>query len=468
MIVPVILAGGNGSRLWPLSRELYPKQFLKLDGEYSLLQNTILRLNKIQLEKPIVICNEEHRFLVAEQLRQIGQLDNNIILEPVGKNTAPAITLAAIYAKKYNTDPLLLVLAADHMISDENIFLSTIRESISIAKSGNLVTFGVIPNFPETGYGYIKRGNKIPSSDQQIDAYVVERFVEKPDIALANEYLSSGQYYWNSGIFIFSRDSYIKEISKYRMDIFEACEQSMLGISVEEKLDFIRIDELAFNKCPSESIDYAVMENTSNSVVMPLDSGWSDIGSWSALWDISEKDNNNNVIIGDVFNSDTTNCYVRTEEQFVSVIGASNLIIVSTKDAILVIDKNHVQKVKDVVNYLKCSERIEHKIHRENYKTWGMADKIVRSERYQVNRLKVNPGDKISSQMHHHKSEHWIVLSGTAKVILDNEEFLLTENQSTFIPVGSIHTLINPGKIPLDILEIQSGDYISDDDIIRF
>lgn len=465
MFTPVIMAGGTGSRLWPMSRELYPKQFLQLKGENTMLQETVLRLNGLEFNEPLVICNEQHRFLVAEQLREINQLSNNIILEPVGRNTAPAIALAAFSAIARGEDPILLVLAADHIIENKGAFHASIRQAVTLAEEDNLVTFGIVPQSPETGYGYIKRGELLSPTSKI--GYRVDRFVEKPDLLTAQEYLSSGQYYWNSGMFMFKASKYLSELSHFRPDIYAACENSMRSSFLDNDQDFIRIDKKYFNQCPEESVDYAVMEKTQSAVVVPLDASWNDVGSWSALWDVNDKNEQDNVLIGDVFVHNTTGCYINTDERFIATVGVEGLVIVSTKDAVMVIDKNKVQDVKRIVEYLKSNGRQEHRVHRESYKPWGHSDKIVSEKRYHINRVTVKPDGKFSLQQHHHRSEHWVVLSGTAKVTLEDRTFLLTENQSTFIPVGAKHMLENPGKIPLEILEIQSGSYLNDDDIVR-
>lgn len=462
MIIPVIMAGGTGSRLWPMSRELFPKQFLRLNSESSMLQETITRLKGIEIQDPLVICNEQHRFLAAEQLRQINQLSSNIILEPVGRNTAPAIALAAFQATSKGEDPLLLVLAADHTIENEQAFHRAIDIAIPLAKNGKLVTFGIVATSPETGYGYIQRGENVNG-----EAFEVKRFVEKPNIVTAQEYISSGQYYWNSGMFIFSAKKYLSELKLHRPDIFTACEAAINGINIDAMQDFIRVDVDKFSLCPDESIDYAVMEKTKDAVVIPLDAGWNDVGSWSALWDINNKNDEDNALVGDVFTYNSTNCYINTDDSFVATIGVNNLVIVNTKDALLVIDKSQVQDVKKVVEYLKSQGRNEYKVHRESYKPWGRSDRIVDTTKYQINKITVKPGGKFSLQKHLHRAEHWVVLSGTAEVTLNDEVYLLTENQSTFIPIGSTHMLENPGKIPLELLEIASGSYLDEDDIIR-
>ncbi|HDT6510894.1 TPA: mannose-1-phosphate guanylyltransferase/mannose-6-phosphate isomerase [Klebsiella aerogenes] len=468
MLLPVIMAGGTGSRLWPMSRELYPKQFLSLHGGNSMLQETVSRLDGLRVEDPLVICNEQHRFLVAEQLRKISKLSNNIILEPIGRNTAPAIALAAFLAtiKDNDEDPLLLVLAADHVIEDVDAFHNAVNKAIPLATRGELVTFGIVPSGPETGYGYIKRGNIL--EDSITDIFSVMSFVEKPDLDTAKSYVDSGEYYWNSGMFLFRATRYLEELSKFRPDIYSSCQLAMKELQPDSIEEFIRIDNNAFVNCPDESVDYAVMEKTSSAVVVPLDANWNDVGSWSALWDVNNKNAEGNVLLGDVFTDNSLNCYINSEEQLVAAIGLNNLVIVSTKDALLVVDKSQVQDVKKIVNYLKNNGRREYKVHRESYSPWGHSDKIVSSQRYNINKVTVKPGGKFSLQMHHHRAEHWIVLSGTAKITVDDNDYLLTENQSTFIPVGSKHMLENPGKIPLEILEIQSGSYLEEDDIIRF
>lgn len=463
MILPVIMAGGTGSRLWPMSRELFPKQFLKLYGSNSMLQETINRLDGLNVMNPVVICNEEHRFIVAEQLREIDKLSKNIILEPVGRNTAPAITLAALNAVVHDNDPILLVLAADHIIQDIHAFHQSVQNAIPFANQHYLATFGIVPNAPEIGYGYIQRGNEI--SVEQSSAFEVKRFVEKPNKQTAEEYISSNNYYWNSGMFMFRASNYLKEIEKFRPDILEACKVALDITDVD--MDFIRVDSDKFMACPDESIDYAVMEHTENAVVVPLDAAWSDVGSWSALWDISNRDQNENVFVGDTFSLNTRNCYVNTDKKLVATIGVDNLVIVNTKDAILVVNKNEVQDVKKVVEYLKQQQRIEYYAHKTVYRPWGSSDTVVSDERFKVNHIIVKPGGSFSLQVHHHRAEHWVVLSGTAKVTIEDKTFLITENQSTFIPVGASHMLENPGKIPLEIIEVRSGSYLADDDIIR-
>lgn len=428
-----------------------------------MLQDTVSRLEGLDVMDPILICNEQHRFLAAEQLRQINKLSNNIILEPIGRNTAPAIALAALYATADGTDPLLLVLAADHVIEDDEAFHRAIKLATPHAEQGELVTFGIVATGPETGYGYIQRGDKYEN-----DVFKVHRFVEKPDLETARKYLESGEYYWNSGMFLFSAKKYIEELAKFRPDILDACKQSISLVERDVIQDFIRVDPVAFSACPDESVDYAVMEETEDAVVIPLNAGWNDVGSWSALWEVNNKDDNLNALTGEIFVHDSNNCYINTDDTFVAAIGVENLVIVNTKDAVLVINKSKVQDVKKVVEYLKNNNRREHKMHRESYRPWGRQDKIVDTPRYHINRVVVKPGGKFSLQKHLHRAEHWVILSGTAEVTLEDKVFLLTENQSTFIPAGATHMLENPGKIPLELLEIESGSYLGEDDIIRF
>lgn len=465
MILPVIMAGGTGSRLWPMSRELYPKQFLRLYGEQSMLQETVTRLKGLGASEPLVICNEEHRFLVAEQLRQINRLSKNIILEPVGRNTAPAITLAALSAIDEGNDPLLLVLAADHVIENPEAFHQAVQNAIPFAEQGKLVTFGIVPTGPETGYGYIQRGMELSGNPESI--FRVQRFVEKPNLPTALQYLESGEYYWNSGMFLFRAKRFLEEMATFRPDILQACLKAIETLEPDEQQNFIRVDKESFSACPDESVDYAVMEKTTDAVVVPLDAGWNDIGSWAALWDVNNKNTEGNAVTGDVFTHNAENCYINTDEKLVAAIGVENLVIVNTKDAVLVIDKSQVQDVKKIVEYLKNSQRREYRLHRESYRPWGRNDIVVNTPRYHVNRITVKPGGQFSLQMHHHRAEHWVILSGTARVTINDENFLLTENQSTFIPIGAQHRLENPGKIPLELLEIQSGSYLEDDDIVR-
>lgn len=464
MILPIIMAGGTGSRLWPLSRSLYPKQFLNIVGENTMIQDTVHRLTNMDISNPMVICNQEHRFLVAEQLHSIGKC-GDIILEPVGRNTAPAIALAALRATEKGEDPLLLVLAADHVIKEIQHFETAVHGAIGLAEKGNLVTFGIVPDSPETGYGYIERGDVCISNNIGVDNYKVQKFVEKPDQKTAQEYLDTGKYYWNSGMFLFKASRYLEELEKFNPKMLKVCRESME--SADKDLDFIRIDEAIFGNCPSDSIDYAVMEKTDSAVVIPLDAKWSDIGSWSAILDVSEKDENGNSVSGDVISHDSRNCLVLGEDRLISILGLENIVVVDTKDAILVADKNKVQNVKHIVDELKSSNRDEWKIHREVYRPWGKYDSIDVGSRYQVKRITVKPGAKLSVQKHHHRAEHWVVVSGTASVTNGDNTFLVTENESTYIPIGQIHALENPGKVPLELIEVQTGSYLGEDDIVR-
>ena len=452
------MAGGSGTRLWPLSRASHPKQFLALHGDHTMLQSTVKRLEGLNIESSITICNEEHRFFVAEQLREIDKL-GSIILEPVGRNTAPAIALAALSSKD-DEDSLLLVLAADHVIQDEVAFTKAVKDAIPLAESGKLVTFGVVAHEPNTGYGYIKKGKS------QGPGFAVDAFVEKPSFEVAKEYLESGDYFWNSGMFLFKASRYLEELRAHCPDIFDACQLSMKDVTKDN--DFLRVNKSAFDACPSESIDYGVMEKTEHAVVVPMDAGWSDIGSWSSLWDISEKDCNGNAVYGDVILHESNNSYIRTDKKLLAAIGVDNLVIVSTKDVLVVAHKDSVQNVKVIYENLKSELRPEWKLHREVYRPWGKYDSIDNGERYQVKRITVKPGAKLSVQMHNHRAEHWIVVFGTAKVTNGEKIFMLSENESTYIPIGVVHALENPGKINLEIIEVQSGSYLGEDDIVRF
>ena len=460
-ILPVIMSGGSGSRLWPLSRQLNPKQFLPLANDLSMLQVTIQRLNGIDTALPLLICNEQHRFLAAEQLRQLNLEQANILLEPVGRNTAPAIALAALQACSESDDPILLVLAADHLIQDVDAFQTCIQTALPLAQDGKLVTFGIVPTHAETGYGYIEQG-----IDVGIGGFKVSRFVEKPDLVTAQEYLANGSYFWNSGMFMFRASRYLQELEAFRPDILAACRAALAGGS--QDMHFTRVDEAAFAACPDDSVDYAVMEKTADAVMVPLDAGWSDIGSWAALWDVSDKDEQGNVFKGDVLNQRSNNTYVHADSRLVATVGLDDLVIVETKDAVLVAHKDHVQDVKKIVEQLKSGARTEHINHREVYRPWGVYDSVDNGHRYQVKRITVKPGAKLSVQMHHHRAEHWIVVSGTAKVTNGERTYLVCENESTYIPIGQIHALENPGVIPLELIEVQSGSYLGEDDIVRF
>ncbi len=461
MLVPVILAGGSGTRLWPMSRQLRPKQFLALTGTETMLQQTLLRLDVSIRSKPIIVCNEDHRFLTAEQLRAIGIDSARIILEPCGRNTAPAIALAALEAIKQEEDPLLLVLSADHLIQDSASFQETIQDAAEFASREKMLVFGVVPTSPETGFGYIKRGLNLGDKGFNLDG-----FVEKPDAQTAQDYLQAGDYYWNSGMFMFKAGVYLKELEKFRPDILEACSQATVKASKD--LDFIRVDRESFEDCPSESVDYAVMEKTRQGVVVPLKSGWSDIGSWSALAEAMERDEHGNAVKGDVLVLDTKNCLVLAGNRLVTTLGIEDLVVVETSDAVLVASKDKVQDIKTLVEQMKNSGRQEHIAHREICRPWGSFDCIGEGARYQVKRITVNPGAKLSVQMHYHRAEHWVVVKGTAMVHNGKETLLVTENQSTYIPVGQVHSLENPGNIPLELIEVQSGSYLGEDDIVRF
>jgi len=464
MLTPVILSGGAGTRLWPLSRELYPKQLLALLGERTMLQQTALRLEGLAAAPPVIVCNEAHRFLVAEQLRQLGIEPQAIVLEPVGRNTAPAIALAAhaalkVAGPKATADPLLLVLPADHVIRDVPAFHQAVHAALGAAQQGQLVTFGIVPTTPETGYGYIQRG---PAHGA---VFRIARFVEKPSAAVAKEFLSAKEYYWNSGMFLFGARRYLEELGRLAPAIASACAEAFAAAKAD--LDFTRIDPKLFEACPADSIDYAVMEKTSDAVVVPLAAGWSDVGSWAALHEASEPDAHGNVSRGDVICEDSQGCYLYSESRLVSAVGLKDHVVIETKDAVLVAPRSRVQDVKKLVFRLKEQGRYEHSLHREVFRPWGSYDSIENGPRFQVKRLKVKPGAVLSLQLHHHRAEHWIVVSGTARITRGEEVFLLEENQSTYIPIGVRHRIENPGKIPLHIIEVQSGSYLGEDDIVR-
>ncbi|HBS57102.1 MAG TPA: mannose-1-phosphate guanylyltransferase/mannose-6-phosphate isomerase [Stenotrophomonas sp.] len=458
IIQPVILSGGSGTRLWPLSRESYPKQFLPLAGQLTMLQATWQRVAPIASRGPLVIANEEHRFVAAEQLQQVGAAPAAIILEPVGRNTAPAIAVAALEATRDGADALLLVLPSDHVITDEAAFRSAVQAAANAAEAGKLVTFGIVPTGPETGYGYIK------AADGQ-GLRAVERFVEKPDLDTASGYVASGQYYWNSGMFLFKASRYLQELERFQPAMLAgsrtAWQQS------RRDTDFTRLDKDAFTAVPSDSIDYAVMEKTADAVVIPLDAGWNDVGSWTALRDVSQQDGDGNAHQGDVIAIDCRNTYAYGQ-RLVAMVGLDDVIVVETDDAVLVGKADRMQEVKTVVAQLKADGRSEATWHRKVYRPWGAYDSIDNGERFQVKRITVKPGGTLSLQMHHHRAEHWIVVSGTAEVTRGDEVILLSENQSTYIPLGVTHRLRNPGKLPLELIEVQSGSYLGEDDIVRF
>jgi mannose-1-phosphate guanylyltransferase / mannose-6-phosphate isomerase len=468
MLTPVILSGGAGTRLWPLSRELYPKQLLALIGERTMLQQTALRLEGLAATAPVVVCNEAHRFLVAEQLRQVNIEPRAMVLEPFGRNTAPAIALAAHAAlhsagSDPQADPVLLVLPADHVIHDVPAFQKAVRVALPAAERGKLVTFGIVPNAAETGYGYIQRSG---SGEGDEGAHPIARFVEKPSAEKAAQFVQSGDYYWNSGMFLFRARRYLKELESFAPEIAKVCASA--AAAAKSDLDFTRIDPKVFEACPSDSIDYAVMEKTRDAVVVPLDAGWSDVGSWAALHGACEADGHGNVARGDVIAEDSQGCYLYSESRLVAVVGLEDHVVIETKDAVLVAPKDRVQDVKKLVFRLKEQGRYEHSLHREVFRPWGSYDSIENGPRFQVKRLKVKPGATLSLQMHHHRAEHWIVVSGTARITRGEETFLLEENQSTYIPIGVRHRIENPGKIPVHIIEVQSGSYLGEDDIVRF
>ncbi|GAB5413282.1 MAG: mannose-1-phosphate guanylyltransferase/mannose-6-phosphate isomerase [Congregibacter sp.] len=460
-LIPVLLSGGVGSRLWPVSREAHPKQFLPLAGELSMLQDTLARTTDLASADPIVICNDDHRFMVAEQLRQLNVKASAIILEPEGRNTAPAIALAALQATRDNADAILLVLPADHVIRDAQAFTAAVERGMPEAARGTLMTFGVVPDAPETGYGYLRLGAAKGES-----LFALDSFVEKPDLATAQEYLDSGQYYWNSGMFLFSAAAYLEELGQHAPAILDACRGAMQEVDAD--LDFTRPNKAAFLASPSDSIDYAVMEHTQRGGVIPLECGWSDVGAWSTLWQVTDRDESGNVLLGDVMAEDCRDSYVRSESRLVAVTGVSNLVIVETPDAVLVADRDQVQNVKSIVSKLKSSGRSEAALHQRVYRPWGSYESLIEGDRFQVKRIVVDPGQTLSLQMHHHRAEHWIVVHGTAEVTCEEKVFTLKEDQSTYIPLGHKHRLANPGKIPLELIEVQSGSYLGEDDIVRF
>jgi mannose-1-phosphate guanylyltransferase/mannose-6-phosphate isomerase len=468
MLIPVILSGGSGTRLWPLSRELYPKQLLPLVGKGTMLQETLARLAGVpDVAAPIVVCNESHRFLVAEQLHAAGSAPQAIVLEPSGRNTAPAVAVAAMAAvadrpgaSAASSDAVLLVLPADHVIRDVKAFQTAVQAGKEAAWAGNLVTFGVVPTSPETGYGYIRRGAGVGP------AYPIAQFVEKPDLPTATRYLESKDYFWNSGMFMFKATQVLDELRQLAPEIYRACTQAFMA--ARRDLDFTRLSSKEFEACPSNSFDYAVMEKTRHGVVVPLEAGWSDVGSWSALHEAIPADVQGNVQLGDVLVEDSHGCYLHSTSRLVATVGLKDHVVVETKDAVLVAPKHRVQDVKQLVAQLKQQGRYETLLHREVFRPWGSYDSIDAGERFQVKRLSVKPGASMSLQLHHHRAEHWIVVSGTARITRGEETFLLEENQSTYIPLGTKHRIENPGKIPLHIIEVQSGAYLGEDDIVRF
>ncbi len=459
-LIPVILSGGSGTRLWPLSREGYPKQFLALADDQSMLQATWSRVADLAgTNAPLVVTNEAHRFMVAEQLRQVGCTPDAILLEPAGRNTAPAIAAAALAATSNGSDPLLLVLPSDHVIRDQRAFHAAVEQAAPAARDGALVMFGIVPTGPETGYGYIKAA---PGED----IHRVERFVEKPDPATARQYVSDGDYFWNSGMFLFGASRFLEELERHRPDILAACREAFT--KARRDTDFLRLDRAAFEACPADSIDYAVMEKTDAARVLPVNLGWSDVGSWAALWEVAEHDHDGNAHRGDVMAIGCRDTYAWSEHRLLALIGLEGVVVVDTDDALLVAHKDRVQQVKDIVARLKDGQRGEAILHRKVYRPWGAYDSVDKAERFQVKRITVKPGAALSLQMHHHRAEHWVVVSGTARVTRGEDVFLLHENESTFIPIGTRHRLENPGKVPLELIEVQSGSYLGEDDIVRF
>ena len=460
-VTPVLLCGGVGSRLWPVSRQGRPKQYLNLIGETSMLKQTLTRIESLAQTSPIIVCNEEHRFLVAEQVRQLGLTSPTIILEPEGKNTAPAIALAAIAASASDSEVNLLVLPADHYVGKPTALIDAIEKAASAASQGKLVTFGLVPSHPETGYGYIRRGEALA-----IDVSVLERFVEKPEQPTAEAYIASGDYVWNSGMFMFTAGQFLASLAKFQPKMAQVCQRAME--QAERDMDFIRPDAEVFTTCPSDSIDYAVMEHTPDGAVVSLDCDWSDIGAWSALWQTGDQDYSGNVTHGDVVLNKTQNSYIRSQSRLVTTTGVSDIVVVETADAVMVADRHSVQDVKDIVNALKASDRSEADVHQRVFRPWGSYESLTSGAGFQVKRLIVNPGQQLSLQLHHHRAEHWVVVRGTAKVVNGDSELILSADQSTYIPLGVKHRLSNPGPEVLELIEVQSGSYLGEDDIIRF
>jgi mannose-1-phosphate guanylyltransferase/mannose-6-phosphate isomerase len=471
LITPVILAGGSGTRLWPLSRQLYPKQFMELVGKHSLLQTTLLRLNKLDgVQPPIILCNESHRFIVAEQLRQIDIQPAAIVLEPVGRNTAPALAIAARMTETHHQDGILIALPADHHIEAPDLFIDTVLTGAHYARNDHLVTFGVVPTAPETGYGYIRKGDLLQpegedSNSPQPGVWAIDQFVEKPDLNTARKYISSGQYCWNSGMFMFKAAVFLSELQEHAPEIAKACDQALDQGRAD--LDFFRLGEKEFQACPSDSIDYAVMEKTRAGVMVSLSSHWNDLGSWEALWQAGQKDEHDNVVQGDVCLQGVRGSFVHASGRLVTAVGLEEHVIVETKDAVFVAPRDHVQQVKTLVNQLKKQARSETSTHTKVYRPWGSYEDVDTAERFLVKRITLNPGAKISLQKHLHRAEHWVVVKGTALVTKGEEQFILKEDQSAYIPLGTVHRLENPGKISLEMVEVQSGSYLSEDDVQR-
>jgi mannose-1-phosphate guanylyltransferase/mannose-6-phosphate isomerase len=474
MIHPVILSGGSGTRLWPMSRALYPKQLLALTGERSLLQETVLRAmgdagddagGEFGFAPPLIIANEEHRFIIAEQLREIGAVADALVLEPTGRNTAPAACVAALRlaAKAPAPDAMMLVMPSDHVIGDLAAFRAAVGRAAVACRAGHLVSLGIRPERPETGYGYIAAGAPL---DGAPGAFRVSRFVEKPDAETAERYLASGEYFWNSGIFLFPVALYLAEIGRLRPEMLAACKAALAGARSDS--DFVRLDKAAFADCPSDSIDYAVMEHTKSAAVVPVGMGWSDLGSWDALWEMAARDERGNVLCGNVVAEATSNCYLRSEAGLVAAVGVADLVVVATDDAVMVAPRNRTQEVKTLVTRLLAERRDEADALSTVHRPWGTYRALHNGHRVQVKHIMVKPGAKLSLQMHHHRAEHWVIVQGTAKIVRGNEELVLTEDQSTYIPLGTAHRLENPGKIPLHVIEVQSGSYLGEDDIVRF
>ncbi|HUO44338.1 MAG TPA: mannose-1-phosphate guanylyltransferase/mannose-6-phosphate isomerase [Burkholderiales bacterium] len=462
-LYPVILSGGAGSRLWPLSRESLPKQFLKMLSERTLFQETILRLNGIEsVQPPLVIANHEHRFLIAEQLRDIDVRPQALLLEPAGRNTAPAVAAAAYHLLQHDEDALMLVLPADHHLPDVAPFHAAVRRAVAAAERGFLVTFGVVPRWPESGYGYIQRGDAL---DALPDCYRIASFVEKPEPEIAAKYIAAGDYFWNSGMFLFGARQFRDELERLRPQLAAGCRRAVQG--AVRDLDFLRLEPAAFAQCEATSVDYAIMEPTAAGAIVMADFRWSDLGSWESLWEAAPKDSAGNFAGGDVYLDDVRDSYVVSTQRMVAAIGIGHLVVVETPDAVLVCDRDQVQRVRQMVEHLKSQRRAEHAQHRTLYRPWGHFESIDAGPRFRVKRITVNPGRKLSLQLHHHRAEHWVVVTGTAKITRGDETIVLSENQSTYIPVGVPHRLENPGKIPLQIIEVQSGAYLEEDDIVR-
>jgi mannose-1-phosphate guanylyltransferase / mannose-6-phosphate isomerase len=462
LIHPVIMSGGAGSRLWPLSRQLYPKQLLPLAGARTMIQETAERVKGAQFASPLVVCNQEHRFLIAEQLRENDIADATIVLEPIGRNTAPVAAVAAFLLAEKDPSALVLLMPADHVVIDKKAFADAVEIAAAAAREGAIATFGIQAKSPETGYGYIQRGEAMPLKG----CYRVKRFVEKPNRAAAQSYLDSGDYFWNGGIFMFRAKTYLDELQQFEPQIAAQCREAVA--KGRQDLDFFRLDEAAFAESPSKSIDYAVMEYTEHAAVVPVDMGWSDVGSWQSLWEIAVRDGNGNAQDGDVVALNVTNSYLRSEGPLLAAIGVDDVVIVATQDAVLVTRRDATQDVKKVVEEIERSGRHHHKHHRQVFRPWGSYDSIDQGDQFQVKRVIINPGAEIGLQTHRHRAEHWVVVSGTAKVTCDDKEFLLQENESTFVPPGAKHRLENPGTTPLHLIEVRSGGYLGEDDVMRF